>query len=338
MNKKAEIEKRIKIFKEQSIIMEKHYTLQFTNEGTIGKQFIGNKENRICRFCGKDESETTFSDVAHAVPESLGNKDLILLEECDECNHFFGNGIETHFDKVAKPYRNIGQLKGKNKVPSLKSRDKTFRVDIKNDFVIQEMETNPKICVDEDAKTIKYNIEIEPYIPSAVYKALVKMAISIMPEKSLKYFKNAISWIRDSDHKKLLMNPLIIFQKFYPGIRPYDKPIVNLFVNKINGKNNYPYCLFSIMFGNIKYQIVVPSQVDMIFQNIEVSIPIIPNPLDFMNPFGFSTFEHVDYSGINLENNKKIPVCYSFQEMEELDINSEEVKAKISKYIKKTDS
>lgn len=197
------------------------------------------------------------------------------------------------------------------------------------------METNPKICIDEDAKTIKYEIEIEPYIPSAVYKALVKMALSVMPEDSLKFFENAISWIMNSDHSKLIMKPLIIFQKFYPGIRPYDKPIVNLFTNKRNGDNNYPSCIFSLAFGNIKYQIVVPSNIDMMIQNNKISISIIPNPLDFINPFGFSTYEQVDYSGVNLERDKKIPVNYSFQGLEKLDLDSDEVKEQIKKHIKK---
>lgn len=32
-----------------------------------------------------------FAAVRHAIPEGLGNKNIILDDGCDECNEFFGN-------------------------------------------------------------------------------------------------------------------------------------------------------------------------------------------------------------------------------------------------------
>lgn len=40
--------------------------------------FIGNKNNKKCRFCGKNEKETTFKNKAHAISEGLGNKKFSL--------------------------------------------------------------------------------------------------------------------------------------------------------------------------------------------------------------------------------------------------------------------
>lgn len=47
------------------------------------------KNKRICRFCGKNQPEVKFAGrkgKAHAISEALGNKKLILNEECKGCN------------------------------------------------------------------------------------------------------------------------------------------------------------------------------------------------------------------------------------------------------------
>ena len=48
----------------------------------IGEQ---NKEKRICRFCNNKSENVTFKNKAHAISEALGNKTIILNEECDNC-------------------------------------------------------------------------------------------------------------------------------------------------------------------------------------------------------------------------------------------------------------
>ena len=52
-------------------------------------QTIGTPINKKCRFCVKDESETTFSKIAHVFPECIGNIVLASNYECDDCNQFF---------------------------------------------------------------------------------------------------------------------------------------------------------------------------------------------------------------------------------------------------------
>ncbi|MEX6156050.1 HNH endonuclease [Providencia hangzhouensis] len=41
--------------------------------------------------------ETSFNKEAHAISEALGNKSIILNEECDNCNEFFDKNIERDF-------------------------------------------------------------------------------------------------------------------------------------------------------------------------------------------------------------------------------------------------
>ena len=41
------------------------------------KHKLGYKQPKICRYCGKDESTTTFREESHAIPIFLGNKTII---------------------------------------------------------------------------------------------------------------------------------------------------------------------------------------------------------------------------------------------------------------------
>ena len=82
------------------------------------KKFIKDGESRFCRFCQNGESKTSFKTVAHAIPECLGNHQLILVDECDICNKYFSENIEDHLDKFTKPLRVAGQIRGKNGIPS----------------------------------------------------------------------------------------------------------------------------------------------------------------------------------------------------------------------------
>ena len=175
---------------EQINLFENYVTL-FSSVGNDAndKQYIGNKENKVCRFCGKKENEVSFSEIAHAIPEAIGNKELILYEECNECNHFFSENIEVHFDKITKPYKNIGQIKGKNKIPSYKTKDKKSRIDVKDQVVLKQAVDSPIYVIDKKNKIMTITYEIEPFIPAAVYKTLVKMALSVMPNKDLIDFK-----------------------------------------------------------------------------------------------------------------------------------------------------
>lgn len=55
-----------------------------------------NEDIRKCRFCGKGISDgVKFNHIAHAISQSLGNKFLFALDECDECNQKFSN-LEQH--------------------------------------------------------------------------------------------------------------------------------------------------------------------------------------------------------------------------------------------------
>jgi hypothetical protein len=61
----------------------------------------GEKENKVCRFCGKTDRETTFENKSHVVPKFLGNFLVLSNFECDVCNAYFSR-YETELEKYVK--------------------------------------------------------------------------------------------------------------------------------------------------------------------------------------------------------------------------------------------
>ena len=45
-----------------------------------------NPQIRVCRFCHNKREQVTFKNKSHAISEGLGNKNIILYDECDACN------------------------------------------------------------------------------------------------------------------------------------------------------------------------------------------------------------------------------------------------------------
>lgn len=56
---------------------------------------VPKKENRTCKYCGKDKENTSFRNDSHIIPRSLGNSKYIDAEECDNCNQKFSLEIEN---------------------------------------------------------------------------------------------------------------------------------------------------------------------------------------------------------------------------------------------------
>ena len=157
---------------------------------------LGSETGRVCRFCNKNETETTFETIAHAIPEFIGNKKLIANYECDSCNHKFSRLLESHMGNYMNLWHTITQVKGKRSVPSFKTINDKSRIDIGSENVeISEYIDDNIITIDEEKKTLTITAKKRSYVPIAVYKTLTKMALTIMPENELKDFKTTMSLI-----------------------------------------------------------------------------------------------------------------------------------------------
>lgn len=289
--------------------------------GTYGrgpKKKIGNPTNLVCRFCGRRNGETTFRSAAHAIPEFLGNKQLFLLDECDECNNSFSRTLEDHLDKFTKPFRTLAQIKGKTKIPSYKSRDKKSRIDFENGLKLKSPVDNSFIQQDEKENKFIINIDTEPYVPAAVYKAIVKIALSTIEDPNeLAAFEKTISWIRDPDHSKMMISPLNVLTTFVPGPNPNVVTTTMLYRKKTSG--NIPYSIFLLAFGNLVYQIMVPSHLDAANgETLVFEIPRFPLPFE-RDDWSYGPLQHglVDLSE-HKRVSKSIPIAMHYSHKTEI--------------------
>lgn len=304
--------------KERWDFFEKNYVILETPHFGIDapKIKLGDK-NQPCRFCGKKAPDVQFKTVAHAIPESLGNKSVILLNECDSCNKFFSENLENHFDHYTKIYRTIGQIKGKKKVPNYKSRNHQTKIIYENlkGPLIQTVINSHDVFLKKDTSEMEIFFDREPYIPAAVYKCLVKMALSIMPETELDNFKDTIRWILSPDHSRHFMKPLILQSAFIPGPKPNPVLLFTIF-KKNNLIVNYPNYVFFIAFGNVAYQIMVPSNLDRSFSKISRVPMFQPAPFEDKN-YGSPEFIQKDMTSHEKQQDK-IPVTYTYEELIEI--------------------
>ncbi|ASK18899.1 hypothetical protein CEK60_06095 [Halomonas sp. N3-2A] len=161
---------------------------------------IGAKEKykRICRFCkcGPNKPEK-FKLKAHAISEALGNKKIILNEECDDCNRFFGDKLEQDIVAMIGPMRMVVGDGGKKRSPKFKAGK--YELKKEDDVVNVKVDApyNPEnndIIFPESGELVYQN----------VYKALVKYAMSVIPDTHLEYFNITLKWLLKSPVKEKL--------------------------------------------------------------------------------------------------------------------------------------
>jgi hypothetical protein len=247
------------------------------------KIYLGDKENKVCRFCEKDKTETSFSNVSHAIPELIGNKKLIAHYECDVCNEKFSKMLESHFGNYMNLWHTISQVKGKKKIPSFKTVNDKSRIDIKDTLKIEDYQDDSIVKIYEENKTISITAKRRSYVPIAVYKTLTKMALTIMPEDQLGKFKNTLAWINEEDHSNSPydLKQLKVLFSFAPGIKPFPFVSCMLFKRKTDNVDAVPYMQFLVAYSNFAFQIFIPLCIeDKALQGTEIKMTYIPTPLD----------------------------------------------------------
>jgi hypothetical protein len=240
------------------------------------------------------------------------------LQECDECNSFFSENIEVHLDKFTRPFRTIAQIRGKSGVPSYKTKDKKSRIDFNKDKGLVSLETLDRRIsdIDQERKKLTFNFEYEPYIPSAVHKSLVKMALSIMPEDELRSFQHSIKWILNPDHSNKLITPQILRAIFIPGPNPNRILTAFLLRRKKNcTTEGIPFCVFVIGFGNFVFQVTIPSSND---KSGSFIVPFFPTPFELGDNDVGVGFMRFDLSSHEIVRDKKETFTFSYDGIEEI--------------------
>lgn len=283
------------------------------------RTYLGDEHNRICRFCGKDSSEVKFKKDAHAIPEMLGNHYLCTYYECDECNKIFSN-LENDLGWFTELGRTITRLKGKKGIPTFKQGDSSIR-DTPEQMVIKDPIDNPLVqWVGEN--NLRITAHLKPFTPMAVYKIFTKMALTLMPEEELIYFKETLEWIREEDHCKRQPPPLLAIYSFIPG--PAFKNVgYKLFFRRDGIKRLVPYCQFILKFHNFMYQIYLPfSSKDEEWRHgtdREIKLVGYPPQLDLGLGYPFdSSTELINLSGCEKERGREMSITMEFSSREDV--------------------
>ena len=168
------------------------------------RSYIGesDKNKRICRFCKKGPSDNvTFNSVAHAIPEALGNKNIINYEECDSCNEGLANSIERDLINYLAIYRVYFGVRGKSGLPKIKFKNYNMiksTSDGSHGMAILVHESLPS-----NTPPQKLVLEtLEKVKAVNIYKALSKIALSIIDSSFLRYFDKTVEWINNRHYWK----------------------------------------------------------------------------------------------------------------------------------------
>ena len=232
---------------------------------------IGPDKNRTCRFCNKKEHEVSFKKIAHAFPESIGNHVLASNYECDTCNQFFGDTIENDYNIFFSLYHSIMQISGKRGIPKCKFKVPcSSRTDTCAEYCVELslVENRPLIrkCREVDNKyiscsdnSITLSKPVGHCCPIAVFKAIVKMAITVMPVEELPFFIKTIQWLLEPEHHNYYADrKLLVRYKMIPGFHVVKYPHYCLYRRKKTVWNQ-PYMLFHLTYGCFSILIEIPS-------------------------------------------------------------------------------
>ena len=247
------------------------------------------KDRRVCRFCGHSSPGTSFKQKAHAISEALGNKGLVCLEECDECNRRFNETIERDIISFFHFQLFFHGVKGKNGNPTLKgeglsiSCDSSFSEKRGHDAIVFRVSGLPET---RDPRQIanhlsrRFSFPDAKYIPQNLYKCFCKYVLSLIDSKYIPYFKDTIKWINEPLTKHRLP-PL-----WHCDMPVADTPFVVIMQRK-HGQKTLPYCwailniagsqfLFILPFCSLdKYKFVGKGRVDYFIGKVNETMPNI---------------------------------------------------------------
>jgi hypothetical protein len=240
----------------------KNYIITNSLREGDGKIFLGNRNNKTCRFCGMDSTTTTFRNKAHIIPDFMGNKLFFSNYECDTCNDYIGN-LEDSLSNFAGILNSLSTIKGKRSFPKFKDKKEGLEVFATDtNTVISNFENNENsdsIVHDKEANRMKFDINQPGYIPQDTFKSLVKIALLMMSEDEFQNYKETVEWINSVNKTNYENNPLFCVFRKIGGDKRFIHPWCVLLkkIPKVN-LESYPHHTLLLFYGIITYQIFIP--------------------------------------------------------------------------------
>jgi hypothetical protein len=125
-------------------------------------------------------------------------------------------------------------------------------------FRIKQVEGGPPLFrVYEDVVGAVADVPLPGFRPQGVYKALVKMALTVLPTTELHAFGLALNWMTNN---RLLVDVgyARAWYTFTSGPGPYPFPVVRVQRRK-HDRLRVPYAIVVLGFGNVTLQACLPA-------------------------------------------------------------------------------
>lgn len=255
----------------------RHYAFGYDGIKTVIGE--GNKQNRVCRFCGKRAPQATYNSVAHAISEGLGNQLLFCNEECYGCNNKLSK-TESNLMNYLDVRRAMGGIltKTDGAVPSVDGKGFVIRGDDNNQAVLYiEKESIPK----EIDTSLPFEMKLETgktVTHQGIYKSLCKIVIDLIPSSELSHFSETIGWINGS----------VMDTELPPYFTSYDRdqvhqPTVDIYLSNKPGQE--PYCTAVVHILDVLFVFILP-EVDVDKARFKTEASIALHVQKFMRAWG----------------------------------------------------
>lgn len=253
-----------------------------------GIAMLKDPKERTCRYCGHSYPKVTFNNKAHTIPEFLGNTHSVSDFECDTCNKQFGK-LEKQLSNFFGASITLNRTRGKKKIPTSPSygnkiiAKKTDFFGAKNAIEFGNSDNSTR-NITYDKETGQYNIEFttQPYIPYDVYKALLKLALGLIPESDLQEYNLGFQLLQDIQNKKFKKNDIISVH-IHNLLVPYTYTGILLF-KKVDSNSSAPPLSLVLFYGQLMFQIYIPFSLNFIknLKENKISVPLLPPILPSM--------------------------------------------------------
>jgi len=223
------------------------------NRGKLKK-----RSEMICRFCGKKHPETTFVSKPHIISRLFGNNAGISDFECDKCNNHFSK-FETSTADFLGVNRSIYSL-GKEKIPTFKAPDGSIEARGSEIYGNEAVEISAKmpglITSLTDTGRIEMQVKGNSYIPLNVYKSLLKIALTRMPESEFINYKLALAFLmKDLNNEYFSFFATQVLRSQIGGevVTPYC-----ILFNKKDATSDLPTHIFQLYYQDSCLQLHLP--------------------------------------------------------------------------------
>lgn len=234
-----------------------YYPYLYQGFAESNRREIKKIKQRTCRFCKKDSTRTTFKNDSHIIPKLLGNKNFLSAEECDNCNKTFKD-FEDHLAKYLSFNRTISSIPN-DKKPIFESANGNIRLKNLSDGIlyIERKNLDKDFNFDSEVNNFEISIQSQSYAHSFVYKAFLKMALSILPASEVKEYEYAFHYLLDNNKSSIIKEIKRI--EICESNISYVTPTALLFKrNSCNNVSEFPLHTFCLYVKNYMFQIYFP--------------------------------------------------------------------------------